>query len=155
MGTKLLTEKYADDMFGVLLAVSHQVRKVQVNQIATAGWRGGQTISNARDGVLFSNAYIPRNWDQIIDEQDRKRTNASLVLQFAPSEDVTITLDGLVSKFEVDSQVTDLASWFEPDRVVATGVGAGCPLRVPLRVGALGARRAHRAAARQGGADAS
>jgi len=113
----LVSNTFNDDTFGVLLAVSHQQRKVQINQIATAGWMGGQTVSNARDGVLFSNAYIPRNWDQIIDQQERNRTNASLVLQYAPSEDVTITLDGLVSKFEVDSQVTDLASWFESDRV--------------------------------------
>ncbi|WP_076540661.1 TonB-dependent receptor [Shewanella sp. UCD-KL21] len=113
----LISNTFNDDKMGVLLAVSHQERKVQINQIATAGWRSGQTISNSRDGVLFTNAYIPRNWDQIVDEQDRTRTNGSLVLQYAPSEDVSITLDGFISKFEVDSQVTDLASWFEPDRV--------------------------------------
>ena len=66
---------------------------------------------------MFTNAYIPRNWDQVIDQQERTRTNASLVFQFAPSDEVNITLDGFVSKFEVDSQVTDLAAWFEPDRV--------------------------------------
>jgi TonB-dependent receptor len=133
----LISNTFNDDMFGVLLAVSQQERKVQVNQIATAGWRGGQTISNKRDGVLFSNAYIPRNWDQIIDEQDRSRTNASLVLQYAPSEDVTVTLDGLVSKFEVDSQVTDLASWFEPDRVGSAAIDptTGTLLRFTQEVG--------------------
>ncbi|MFT6898225.1 MAG: iron complex outermembrane receptor protein [Paraglaciecola sp.] len=113
----LVSNTFNEDKMGVLLAVSRQERDVQINQIATAGWRGGQTISNRDDGVLFTNAYIPRNWDQIVDQQERTRTNASLVFQFAPSEEVSITLDGFVSKFEVDSQVTDLASWFEPDRV--------------------------------------
>ncbi|WP_077341715.1 TonB-dependent receptor [Pseudocolwellia agarivorans] len=113
----LVSNTFADDTVGVLLAVSHSERDVQINRIETAGWRPGQTISNSRDGILFSNAYIPRNWDQIIDNQERTRTNASLVLQYAPSEDVNITLDGFVSKFEVESQATDLASWFEPDRV--------------------------------------
>jgi TonB-dependent receptor len=113
----LLSNTFADDTFGVSLAVSHQERDVQINQIGTAGWRPGQTVSNRNDGVLFTNAYIPRNWDQIVDEQERTRTNAGLTLQFAPSEDLQITLDGFVSKFEVDSLVTDLASWFEPDRV--------------------------------------
>ncbi|MDT0629367.1 TonB-dependent receptor [Alteromonas sp. W364] len=113
----LVSNTFNDDTMGVLLAVSHQQRDVQINQIATAGWRPGQTIQNNRDGVLFSNAYIPRNWDQIVDNQERTRTNASLVFQYAPSDDLTITLDGFVSKFEVDSVVTDLASWFEPDRV--------------------------------------
>lgn len=113
----LVTNTFLDEKLGVLLAVSQQERKVQINQMNTGGWLGGQTISNRRDGVLATNVYIPRNWDQIVDEQDRKRTNASLVLQYAPSEDITITLDGLMSKFDVDSQVTDLAAWFEADRV--------------------------------------
>ncbi|REL25630.1 TonB-dependent receptor [Thalassotalea euphylliae] len=113
----LVSNTFNDDTMGVLLAVTHSERDVQINRIETAGWRGGQTISNNRDGVLFTNAYIPRNWDQIVDQQERTRTNASLVFQYAPSDDVTISLDGFVSKFEVESQVTDLASWFEPDRV--------------------------------------
>ncbi|MFD2165042.1 TonB-dependent receptor [Thalassotalea euphylliae] len=113
----LVSNTFADDRFGALLAVSYSERDVQINRIETAGWRGGQTISNSRDGVLYTNAYIPRNWDQIVDEQERTRTNASVVFQYAPTDEVTITVDGFVSKFEVESQVTDLASWFEPDRV--------------------------------------
>ena len=113
----LVSNTFADDKFGLLLAVSHQERDVQINRIQTAGWRPGLTLSNRNDGVLASNVYLPRNWDQVVDQQERTRTNASLVAQFAPSDDITITLDGFVSKFEVDSQVTDLASWFEPDRV--------------------------------------
>lgn len=113
----IFSNTFADDTVGLMLAYSRAERSVQNNQILTAGWRPGQTISNINDGVLFSNAYIPRNWDQVVDQQDRTRDNLAVALQFAPSEDVTVTLDGFVSKFEIDSLVTDLASWFEPDRV--------------------------------------
>jgi len=113
----LVSNTFADDTMGVLLAVSHSERDVQINRIETAGWRPGQTIKTTTGDTLFTNAYIPRNWDQIVDNQERTRTNASLVFQYAPSEDVNITLDGFVSKFEVDSVATDLASWFEPGRV--------------------------------------
>ena len=116
-GSLLVSNTFNNDTFGLLGAFSYSERDVQINQIATAGWRPGQTISNNRDGVLFENAYIPRNWDQIVDNQKRKRLNASIAAQFAPNDDMTVTLDGFVSKFEVDSLVTDLASWFEPDRV--------------------------------------
>lgn len=117
-GYLLVSQTFGDnDNFGVLLAASHQERQVQINRIETAGWRPGQTISNRNDGVLFTNAYIPRNWDQIVDQQERTRDNANLVLQWAPSEDLLLTMDGFISQFEVDSLVTDLASWFEPDRV--------------------------------------
>jgi len=115
----LLSNTFADDTIGVGLSYSRQERDVQINRIQTAGWRPGQTISNNRDGVLFENAFIPRNWDQIVDNQDRTRENVALVLQYAPTDDLSITLDGFQSKFEVDSLVTDLASWFEPDRVGA------------------------------------
>ena len=118
----LISNTFADDTIGVGIAVSRQERDVQINRIQTAGWRSGQTISNNRDGVLFTNAFIPRNWDQIVDSQQRTRTNASLTLQFAPSDDLAITLDGYQSKFEVDSLVTDLASWFEADRVGAADI---------------------------------
>jgi TonB-dependent receptor len=120
----LVSNTFADGTVGVLLSLSRSEREVQINQISTAGWRPNQTISNRNDGVLFSNAYIPRNWDQIVDQQERTRTNANLVVQFAASEDVTITLDGSMSKFEVDSLVTDLASWFEPDRVGSATIDA-------------------------------
>jgi len=123
-GSLLISDTFNNDTFGVLAAVSYQERDVQINRIETAGWRPGQTISNSRDGVLFTDAYIPRNWDQIVDEQSRKRLNASLALQYAPNEDMTVTLDGFVSKFEVDSLATDLASWFEPDRVGSATIDA-------------------------------
>ena len=112
-----VSNTFADDRFGVMLSLTREERDVQINRIETAGWRPGQTISNANDGVLFTNAYIPRNWDQIVDTQERTRTNGNIVLQFAPTDEIAITVDGFVSKFEVDSLVTDLASWFEPDRV--------------------------------------
>ncbi|MEC8373531.1 MAG: TonB-dependent receptor plug domain-containing protein, partial [Pseudomonadota bacterium] len=92
----LVSNTFADDKFGLLLAVSHQERDVQINRIQTAGWRPGLTLSNRNDGVLASNVYLPRNWDQVVDQQERTRTNASLVAQFAPSDDITITLDGFV-----------------------------------------------------------
>ena len=113
----LVSNTFADDTVGIGVAYSRQEREVQINRIQTAGWRPGQTISNNRDGVLFENAFIPRNWDQIVDEQSRERENLSLVVQLAPTEDLQISVDGFRSTFQVDSLVTDLASWFEPDRV--------------------------------------
>lgn len=120
----LISNTFADDTFGALLAVSHQERTVQINRIETVGWRPGLTLENNTDGVIASNVFLPRNWDQIVDEQDRTRTNGSLVLQYAPNDDISVTVDGFVSTFEVDSLVTDLASWFEPDRVGSAEIDA-------------------------------
>jgi TonB-dependent receptor len=113
----LISNTFDEDRLGVLFAASHQTRKVDINSIGTAGWRPGITVSNTAGDVLASNIYIPRNMDHVSDEQERTRTNASLVLQYAPTDEISITLDGFVSEFEVDSQVHDLAAWYEPTRV--------------------------------------
>ncbi|TRY31946.1 TonB-dependent receptor [Aliiglaciecola sp. M165] len=113
----LVSNTFNEDRFGVLFSASHQVRDVTINSIGTAGWRPGITVSNTAGEVLASNIYIPRNVDHISDAQERTRTNASLVLQYAPSDDISITFDGFISEFEVDSQVNDLAAWYEPTRV--------------------------------------
>ncbi|NHN35899.1 TonB-dependent receptor [Pseudomaricurvus alcaniphilus] len=114
--TGMVSQTFMDDKFGVLFAYSHQERKLQNNIFRTATWRPGLTLFNT-GGVVASDATIPRNFAQIVDNAERTRDNGSLVFQFAPSEDVSITLDGFVSKFEVDSVVTDLSAWFEPGRV--------------------------------------
>ncbi|MBX2858971.1 MAG: TonB-dependent receptor, partial [Cellvibrionaceae bacterium] len=129
----LVSNTFADDRFGILFSYSHQERELQSNQVTTSGWRPGQTISNTTidpetgdpvENILFTNAFIPRNWDQIVDQQKRTRDNAALSIQFAPSEDIAITLDGFISKFEIDSEVTDLAAWFEPGRVGSATIDA-------------------------------
>ncbi|EWH10207.1 TonB-dependent receptor [Catenovulum agarivorans DS-2] len=113
----LVSNTFADGKFGALVAVSHQERDVQLNQIVTAGYRTGITLTNTDGDVVAENATIPRNLDMTVDEQKRTRTNLSTSLQFAPNSDLTLTFDGLYSKFEVDSRVRDLAAWFEPNRV--------------------------------------
>tara|TARA_R110000772_G_scaffold118590_6_gene224262 strand:- start:2897 stop:5791 length:2895 start_codon:yes stop_codon:yes gene_type:complete len=113
----LVSNTFDDDKMGVLLALSHQKRDVDINSIGTSGWRPGITVSNTAGDVLASNIYIPRNVDHISDVQERTRTNASLVLQYAPTEEVSITFDGFLSEFEVDSVQHDLAAWYEPTRV--------------------------------------
>ncbi|UUA74727.1 MULTISPECIES: TonB-dependent receptor [unclassified Cellvibrio] len=114
--TGMISQTFMDDTFGVLAAFSHEERDVNINSVRTATWRPGLDLKNA-DEVIASNVSIPRNWAQVVDAQSRTRDNANLVFQFAPSEDLAITLDGSMSKFEVDSLVTDLSAWFEPSRI--------------------------------------
>ncbi|WP_299080907.1 TonB-dependent receptor [uncultured Paraglaciecola sp.] len=113
----LVSNTFNDDRFGVLFAASHQQRNVDINTIGTSGWRPGIDVSNTAGEVLATNIYIPRNVDHISDVQERTRTNASLVLQYAPNDEISITFDGFLSEFEVDSVQHDLAAWYEPTRV--------------------------------------
>ena len=126
----LLSHTMADDKFGFLLSYSEEERDVQRNRITTAGWWPERKLTLGADDAdttederyeLFT-GYVPQNWDQEIDLQERTRTNLNYVVQFAPSDNLTITLDGYESTFEVDSEVVDLASWFESDRMAPAAI---------------------------------
>ncbi|MBR9911530.1 MAG: TonB-dependent receptor [Gammaproteobacteria bacterium] len=114
--TGLISQTFLDDTLGVLFAYSRQERELQSNIFRTATWRPGLTLFNT-GGIVANNATIPRNFAQVVDNSERARDNGSLVFQFALSENLTATVDGFVSRFVVDSLVTDLSQWFEPGRV--------------------------------------
>ena len=107
----LVTNTFMDNRLGVLLSASHQERKSQTNMMETRYFRPGVNFT-AQNGKEFSNVNVPQNFDIGVDEQERTRTSGTAVIQYAPNDDLTLTFDGLVSKFEVDSQSTNAGHWF-------------------------------------------
>ena len=116
----LISNTFNDDKMGILFAVSHQERSAQTNMLETRYWRPGVSLTNRSQAgdpeyaetAQFNNVYVPQNFDQIVDLSDRTRTSANAVFQFAPSDNLTMTFDGLISKFEVDSDAHSLGHWF-------------------------------------------
>ena len=107
----LVTNTFMDNRLGVLVSASHQQRDSQTNMMETRYFRPGVNFT-AQNGKEFSNVNVPQNFDIGVDEQERTRTSGTAVIQYAPNEDLTLTFDGLVSKFEVDSQATNAGHWF-------------------------------------------
>ncbi|MDP6881693.1 MAG: TonB-dependent receptor, partial [Alteromonas macleodii] len=116
----LITNTFMDGKLGVLAAASFQQRKLQTNMLETRYWRPEVSLTNRSeldnpdyaDNAQFNGVYIPQNFDQIVDLVDRERTSGNLVVQYAPNDDMTLTLDGLYSKFEVDSDAHSVGHWF-------------------------------------------
>ncbi|MGD8175157.1 TonB-dependent receptor [Marinimicrobium sp. ARAG 43.8] len=113
----LISNTFADETFGVLLALSHSERENYINSINSAGYRPGLNLYNEEDDLQAGNVTVPRNLDMSTEQQKRTRTNANIALQYAPSEDVTVTFDGFHSNYEVDAKLNSFAAWFEPNRV--------------------------------------
>ncbi|MAZ86699.1 MAG: TonB-dependent receptor [Cellvibrionaceae bacterium] len=119
----LISNRFADDTIGVLLSLSHQEREAQNNIIETRYYRPGQDLTT-QNGKTFNDVYIPQNYDVMVDEQERERTSGTVVLQFAPNDDLTITADAMYSKFEVDSETHALGHWFTDSNIIDAEVGA-------------------------------
>ncbi|RDV29021.1 TonB-dependent receptor [Alteromonas aestuariivivens] len=116
----LVSNTFADGTIGVLASASFQQRKSQTNVLETRYWRPGVSLTNRSEldnpayaeTAQFNDVYVPQNFDQIVDMADRERTTATLVGQYMPNDNMTLTLDGMISKFEVDSDASSVGHWF-------------------------------------------
>lgn len=111
----MISNTFNDDRFGVLLSVSHQERETRLNQAQMDGWleNVGVPDPQTQSGEDWNgNIFSPRNYDHKVTFEERTRTNANLVLQFAVGEDVIITADALYSDFDIETDSTSYGHWF-------------------------------------------
>ncbi|MBM0105180.1 TonB-dependent receptor [Steroidobacter sp. S1-65] len=120
-GFALLSDVFADGKFGILGAVSYQERKSLINFIRNSGYLP-RSIVGPPSAPLFTNVFAPRNLDVGQETQDRKRRGVNITAQYRPADDLTLTLDGLYNKFDVESSMRSLGSWFEPSNYTAATI---------------------------------
>jgi len=111
----LISNTFNDDRFGVLLAVSHKQSETRLNQAQADGWLENVGIpqEELNGGTGFEgNIFSPRNYDTKVTFEERTRTNANLVLQFAPNDDLVLTADALYSDFDIEADATSYGHWF-------------------------------------------
>lgn len=121
--------RFADDTVGVAITASHQVRNNGVNTAQVNGWYtrpgddvlpdGSVDVRVPNDANQINrptspdeNYSIPQSVAYNIAEYESERNNAQVVLQWAPTEDVTATVDYIRSEFELDRSYSDLSAWF-------------------------------------------
>lgn len=117
-----------DEKFGLLVSLSHQERQTRLNQAQVDGWLENVGVPNPQDrnGQPYSgNIFSPRNYDFKVTTEQRTRTNANLVIQYAPSDTSTITIDGLYSDFDVETDTTSYGHWFTAPNLEGFGNDAG------------------------------
>ena len=117
---------WSSDNFGVLFGASYNKRDTLIDSAFTNGYalRTGDPFVNAPEssaGLTAANITgLPdgaRVQQQVVlsrDSQDRERLTLNGALQFASGDNFTATIDGLYSKFEVDSFATQFSGFFSP-----------------------------------------
>ncbi len=117
----LISDTFADGTIGILAAISYQKRDSQVRFTQNRGYLPGSTVGPT-GAPLFTNVYAPRNQDAGQDTQSRERIGFNATAQFKPVDQLTLTVDGLYNKFDVNSRVESLGSWFEPSSYTAATI---------------------------------
>jgi len=110
----LVSNTFNDDTLGVLLAVQYSERDTRIDQAQTDQWIEGPDIPADQVVSGPTPIFTPQNFDQRVLFEERKRTNANLVLQYAPSDTLTITGDVLYSDFDIEGDAFSMGHWFTP-----------------------------------------
>ncbi len=121
--------RFMDDTVGIAVTASHQTRSNGVNAATVGGWytRPGDDVipGGTVDRLLVNDANqinrpqtaaenysIPQSMAYNIAEFESERNNAQLVLQWAPTDNITTTLDYIRSEYELERSYSDLSAWF-------------------------------------------
>ncbi|MBT0587414.1 TonB-dependent receptor [Alteromonas oceanisediminis] len=120
----IYSDTFADDTFGISLSASHQVRHFQQQGAAIDGWKANVALPNLDEGDFIDpravdaegnrigNHFLPQNLGYTVADFERSRTNGQLTLQYAPTDDLTLSLDYTASEAETGSESTSFGVWF-------------------------------------------
>ena len=115
----IFSNTFADDTFGILVSGSVQERNNRAEGMAVDNWIPNVDLSNSPNLQLTDNnqradgnTWYPQNAGYEMLDNDRKRTNGQVVLQFAPSDAFKATLDYTYSKTELDVERVGFGIWF-------------------------------------------
>ena len=122
-------DRFMDDTVGVAVIASYEERNNGQNTAFVNGWytRPGDDVlpDGTVDRLLPNDANqinrpqtadenysIPQSMAYNISEYKAERTNAQLVLQWAPTDNITTKLDYIRSEFDLERSYSDLSAWF-------------------------------------------
>jgi len=121
----IYSNTFASGKFGVALSASYQERDLGYNQAAVAGgwyaFRGNQgplASPNANPADITNKPgaddlySLPQNLVYSVNGVQRQRTNGQLTLQYAPSKNLTATLDYTYSELKLQTKRNELSAWF-------------------------------------------
>jgi TonB-dependent receptor len=124
----IYSNTFADDTIGVLISASYQERDNREENAAVQFWTqngqldlanpSGIIINNNQraDGVFWHPQNVGYGWGDI----SRDRINTQLVLQYAPTDTITATLDYTYSEVEFEKDANSTGIWFECPNIEAT-----------------------------------
>ncbi|WP_443210490.1 TonB-dependent receptor [Sphingobium sp. ba1] len=124
----IISDTFADGLFGIAVSGSWQKRKASVNQ-ANVGWRDGYLGSENNWGSLpqagdprFANIenrpgpndvyQVQQNASYDLNDIERERLNGQIVLQVRPADNLTATLDYTYSRNTVQVRNSNVGIWF-------------------------------------------
>ncbi len=120
--TGILSNTFADDTFGVGAFFTYQERDSRIQGTQIALWRENLEDTNPPAPTMEltdnrsdpnGNTWYPRNIESFDEDVSRTRTNGQLVLQWAPTDELTASLDYTYAEFDNEGIRDTFGIWFD------------------------------------------
>lgn len=131
----LYSMKSADGTFGALAAFSYINRKIEGQRVFTDGWEANQTL-NLSNGSTIKGVSMPTYVEYGINDTTRERMSGLATVQWKPTRDLVLTVDGLYSKLNVNDDNRVFFLYGGPGDVSAATVDANHTIATYTGVGA-------------------
>ncbi len=141
----LFSTTFANDTIGILISGSYQERDNREEFAEVAEWKpnygleGGTVNGAPRENFtspgLEGTWWHPQNVGYGFNDISRDRTNAQAVLQWAPTDRFTATLDYTYSEVEFEKDGNSFGIWFECPNIDATVNDRGSVVEVSQSCG--------------------
>jgi iron complex outermembrane receptor protein len=116
-----LVSQNFDDQFGVLASFAYQERDSRKDEALIGGYANTSVgTTNDPTNLNVDNVWRPQTAGQSLGLQSRKRTGATLVAQWIPTDNFSLTADVMYSKLVVDDTTHTLSRWFSNPAFNAT-----------------------------------
>ncbi|MBQ4836570.1 TonB-dependent receptor [Pseudoalteromonas luteoviolacea] len=122
----LYSNTFIDDAFGVSFSLTHHERDFQKQQAHIQGWQANVDLpgniddSNVIDprpldseGNRIGDYFFPRDMNYGIEDLERDRTNGHIVFQYAPTDDLVLSVDYTHTKAVIGKNGIGWGMWNE------------------------------------------
>lgn len=130
----LYSQTFADNTIGVSLSASYQERSFRQESANIPGWQANTGPFNSATNAIdprplaatdeedtafdpvadgrVGNTFLPRQISYDVNDVQRERTNAHLTLQYAPTDDMTLTADYMYADATTATEGFGYGIWF-------------------------------------------
>lgn len=121
----IYSNTFNDDTFGFAASFSHYQRDFQRQQANIQGWQANVDLPAFNDATMIDPRAVDENGDRIgnhffpkdmnygIDNVENDRTNGQVTFQYAPNDDLTMTLDYTMTNAVVGLESVGWGIWNE------------------------------------------
>ncbi len=112
-GSLLASYTTPDETFGILGSLVYDKRDQRAKRAYTLGWLVNQTAGN------LTGVAVDGGTGQSVDTSSRERVGGTIALDWHLNDNLMLTVDGLYSKYKVDSTTNSIGYFSDPADIIS------------------------------------